>query len=264
MPTVTDTEVRYEVDGAVACVTIDRPERRNAMSFRVMQGLLDAMTRARDDESVRVVVLTGAGDRAFCAGADLGGIAENTGPAGVHDARGMLADLFRAMYGLGKPTIAKVRGYALAGGFGLASACDIVVAADDAVFGTPEIDVGLWPYMITVPLLRSLPPKRVLELMMTGRRVGAAEAERIGFVSRVVPAAELDAAVDELASALASKSPLIMRWGRDSFYRALEETDSDRALAYLQAMLTVTTNTEDAAEGVAAFAEKRAPQWRGR
>ncbi|MDQ1467045.1 MAG: hypothetical protein QOH10_1460, partial [Actinomycetota bacterium] len=149
-------------------------------------------------------------------------------------------------------------------GFGLACACDLIVAADDAVFGTPEIDVGLWPYMITVPLLRSLPPKRVLELMMTGRRVSAVEAERLGFVSRVVPAAELDAAVDELTTTLAAKSPLIMRWGRDSFYRVLEQPDSDNALAYLQTMLSITSHTEDAAEGVTAFAQKRRPEWKGR
>ena len=264
MRTVSEPEVRYEVGGAVARVTIDRPERRNAMSFGVMRGLLDSMRQAREDDAVRVVVLTGAGDRAFCAGADLGGIAENAGAAAVHDARGLLADLFRAMYGLGKPTIARVRGYALAGGFGLACACDLIVAADDAVFGTPEIDVGLWPYMITVPLLRSLPPKRVLELMMTGRRVDAAEAERLGFVSRVVPVDELDAAVDELAATLAAKSPLIMRWGRDSFYRVLEQPDSDAALAYLQTMLSITSHTEDAAVGVAAFAQKRTPEWKGR
>ena len=135
----------------------------------------------------------------------------------AHDGRGMLADLFRDMWDLGKPTIARVRGYALAGGFGLALACDFVVASDDARFGTPEVNVGLWPYMITVPLLRSMPPKRVLELMMTGRRVDAAEAERIGFVTQVVPVDELDGAVDELAATLASKSPLILRWaGRAS------------------------------------------------
>ena len=149
---------------------------------------------------MRVVVLTGAGDKAFCAGADLSGIAENAGAAAAHDGRGLLADLFRDMWSLGKPIVARVRGYALAGGFGLACACDLVVAADDAVFGTPEINVGLWPYMITVPLLRSMPPKTVLELMMTGRRVSADEGARIGFVHRVVPVAELDATVDALAA----------------------------------------------------------------
>lgn len=256
-------QVRYEVDGSVGRVTIDRPERRNAMSFQVMEELGQALSAARSDDAVRVVVLTGAGESAFCAGADLGGIGEQAGAAGVHEARGRVAGLFRQLWGLGKPTIARVRGWCLAGGFGLALACDFVVAADDAVFGTPEIDVGLWPYQISVPLLRSMPPKRALELMLTGRRVGAAEAERIGFVNRVVPPAELDAAVDELAATLASKSPLIVRWGRDSFYRVLDMA-GEEALDYLHAMLTVTTATEDAAEGLAAFAEKRKPEWKGR
>jgi enoyl-CoA hydratase/carnithine racemase len=257
------SDVRYEVVGSVARVTIDRPERRNAMSFGVMAGLRESLAAAKADDAVRVLVLTGAGEKAFCAGADLGsgGIAD--GASAAHEGRGVLAEVFRDMWALGKPTIARVRGYALAGGFGLALACDFVVAADDAQFGTPEVNVGLWPYMITVPLVRSMPPKRVLELMMTGRRVDAAEAERIGFVTRVVPVVELDAAVDDLAATLASKSPLILRWGRESFYRTLD-MDPDDALAYLQAMLTITSASEDTAEGVAAFAEKRAAEWKGR
>src|SRR3954468_1995201 len=157
-----DSEVLYAVDGAVATATINRPDRRNSMSYGVMQGLRDAAAAARADDAVRVLVITGAGDRAFCAGADLTGIAENAGAAAAHDGRGLLADLFRELWALGKPTVARVRGYALAGGFGLALACDFVVAADDAQFGTPEVNVGLWPYMITVPLLRSMPPKKVL------------------------------------------------------------------------------------------------------
>jgi enoyl-CoA hydratase/carnithine racemase len=256
-------QVLYDSEAGVARVTINRPERRNAMSYGVMQGLRDAFARARADDLVRVVVLTGGGDKAFCAGADLGGggIADNA--ASAHDGRGLLADLFRDMWHLGKPVVARVRGYALAGGFGLACACDLIVASDDSVFGTPEINVGLWPYMITVSLLRSMPPKTALDLMMTGRRVSAEEGLRIGFVQRVVPVEQLDETVDALAADLASKSPIVMRWGRDSFYRALE-MDADSALSYLQGMLTVTSQTEDAAEGVAAFAEKRAPQWKGR
>jgi len=256
-------EVLLGVGNGVARITINRPERRNAMSYGVMAGLREAMAAARADENVRVIVLTGAGDRAFCAGADLGGIAENEGAANAHEGRGLLADLFRDMWSLGKPIVARVQGYALAGGFGLACACDVVVAADDAVFGTPEINVGLWPYMITVPLLRSMAPKTALDLMMTGRRVDAHEGQRLGFVQRVVPVAALDETVDALAAELAAKSPLILKWGRDSFYRVLE-MDADQALAYLQGMLTVTTLTEDSAEGVAAFAEKRAPEWKGR
>lgn len=260
-------EVLYEVNAGIARVTINRPERRNAMSFEVMQGLRTSVARARADEDVRVVVLTGAGDKAFCAGADLGGAKSGGGGiassgADAHEGRGLLADLFRDFWSLGKPVIARVRGYALAGGFGLACACDMIIASDDSQFGTPEINIGLWPYMITVPLLRSMPPKTALDLMMTGRRVSAEEGQRIGFVQRVVPVAELDATVDAVATELASKSPIIMKWGRESFYRVLE-LDADAALSYLQGMLTITSQTEDAAEGVAAFAEKRAPVWKG-
>jgi enoyl-CoA hydratase/carnithine racemase len=154
-----------------------------------------------------------------------------------------------------------VRGYALAGGFGLALACDFVVAADDATFGTPEIDVGLWAHMITVPLTRSMPPKKALELMLTGRRVDAAEADRIGFVTRVVPVAELDAAVDELAATLVAKPPAVVKLGRDAFYAVWDLAAAD-ALRLLHPMLSVTAATDDAAEGIAAFTEKRPPRWR--
>lgn len=256
-------QVRYQVNGPVGRVTIDRPERRNAMSFQVMRELAEAFAAAKADDAVRVVVLTGAGDQAFCAGADLSGIGSQVGPAEMHQARGQVANLFRALWGLGKPTIARVHGYCLAGGFGLALACDFVIATEDSTFGTPEIDIGLWPYMISVPLMRSMPPKVALELMLTGRRVKADEAQRIGFVNRVVPADGLDAAVEDLAATVASKSPVIVRWGRDSFYRIMD-MGADEALDYLHAMLTVTTTTEDAAEGLAAFAEKRKPVWQGR
>ena len=174
-----------------------------------------------------------------------------------------MARLFEELWELGKPTIARVRGYALAGGFGLALACDLVVASDDAQFGTPEIDVGLWPYMITVPLCRSMPPKKALELMMTGRRVGAAEAEAIGFVTRVVPVEKLDQAVSELAASLAAKSPAVMRLGRDAFY-GVWDAGAAEALRYLHSQLTLTTLTDDTREGLTAFAEKRAPRWTGR
>ncbi len=253
----------YEVREHVAWVTINRPERRNAMSWDVITGLRKAAADAKEDDNVRVVVLTGAGDQAFCAGADLTGMRGDAGFVETHDARGELARLFMDFWSLGKPTIARVRGFALAGGFGLALSCDFVVAADDAQFGTPEINVGLWPYMITVPLVRSMPPKKVLELMLTGRRVNAAEADRIGFVNQVVPVDELDAATETLASQLASKSPAIVKLGRDSFYNVWDLAAGD-ALNHLHNMLTLNTMTEDAAEGIAAFVEKRDPQWKGK
>src|SRR5690349_8962137 len=188
-------EVIYATADGVARITINRPERRNAMSWGVISGIRDAVAEAKDDADVRVIVLTGAGDKAFCAGADLTGMRADSSYLEVHDGRGQLAKLFNDFWALGKPTIARVRGFALAGGFGLALSCDLVVAADDAQFGTPEINVGLWPYMITVPLTRSMPPKIALELMMTGRRVAAEEARAIGFVNRVVAVDELDGAV---------------------------------------------------------------------
>lgn len=258
-----DDELLYDVADGVATLTINRPERRNALSWAVIEGLRARVAQARTDPDVRVLVLTGAGDRAFCAGADLTGMRADAGYADVHEARGELARLFDDLWSLGKPTIARVRGYCLAGGFGLALSCDLVVASDDATFGTPEIDVGLWPYMITVPLCRSMAPKRALELMMTGRRIDAAEADRLGILSRLVPVGALDAAVDELATTLAGKSPAVMRLGRDSFYAVWDQSATD-ALRLLHPLLTVTTELEDAAEGIAAFVEKRPPVWRGR
>jgi len=213
------------------------------------------------------VVLAGAGDEAFCAGADLGKMTgadePDSGMLAVHEERGVLAEVFDALWRLGKPTVARVQGFALAGGFGLALACDLVVASERAKFGAPEIDVGLWPYMITVPLVRSMPPKQALELMLTGRRVDAAEGQRLGFVTRVVPADELDAAVSDLARTLAAKSPAAMKLGRDAFY-AVWDMAAPQALAHLHAMLSLTAQTEDAAEGIAAFLEKRPPRWQGR
>jgi enoyl-CoA hydratase/carnithine racemase len=253
----------YEVAEGVARVTINRPERRNALSWALVTELRRAFATAKADPEVRVCVLTGAGDKAFCAGADLSEMAAGASFLDLHDARGELAGLLRDLYELGKPTIARVRGYALAGGFGLALTCDLVVAADDAVFGVPEVDVGLWPHLVTVPLIRSMPPKVALELMMTGRRVDAAEATRIGFVTRVVPVADLDDAVGELAGTLAAKSPAALRLGRDAFY-AVWDQDVATSLRLLHPLLTLTATTEDAAEGIAAFEQRRPPVWRGR
>ena len=257
-------EVLYVVADGVARVTINRPERRNAMSWGVIRGLRAAVARARADDAVRVVVLGGSGDSAFCSGADLGGMAgDEVGFLDTHQARGELAGLFHGLWALGKPTVARVQGWAMAGGFGLALACDLVVASDRARFGAPEINVGLWPYMITVPLMRSMPPKQALELMLTGRVVEAGEAERLGFVTRVVAHEELDDAVDALAATLASKSPAVMKLGRDAFYAVWDMPAGD-ALVHLHALLTLTAQTEDAAEGIAAFMEKRPPRWTGR
>ena len=254
--------VRYETAGDRATITIDEPERRNPLSTATMAELLERTRAAQADPAVKVIVYTGAGERAFSAGGDLSSGFVND-PLGLHRDRGVLADLFRAMWRGGKPTVARVNGHALAGGFGLAVACDITVCVDEAKLGTPEIDVGLWPMMITVPLLRAMPAKAVLELMMTGRIISPDEALRLGAISRVVTRADLDSAVDEIVTSLAAKSPAVMMLGRDAFDTVLG-LDTDTALEHLQAGLTAVALTEDSREGVAAFIEKRAPRWTGR
>ncbi|MFQ5968459.1 MAG: enoyl-CoA hydratase/isomerase family protein [Acidimicrobiia bacterium] len=253
--------VRYEVDPPRATITIDDPERRNPLSTDAIAEVLEMVKEAEADDEVRVIVITGAGDRAFSAGADLrSGFVDQ--PEALHQARRVLADLFRTLR-RGKPTVARVNGHALAGGFGLAAACDVVVATEEARFGTPEIDVGLWPMMITAVLQRVMPHKTLLELMMTGRLVSADEAQRLGVVSRVVPGSELDAAVDEVVAGLAAKSPVILAKGRQSFYE-VEDLDLDTALDILHERLTEVAQTEDAREGVQAFLDKRPPEWKGR
>lgn len=254
-------EVLYETDSQVGRITINRPERRNALSWDVVKGLRAAVAEAKQSDDVRVVVLTGAGDKAFCAGADLQTMG-GEGVLGLHADRGELAGLFEDLWALGKPTIARVRGFALAGGFALALACDLVVAAEDAVFGAPEIDVGLWPFMATVPFVRSMPPKVALELMLTGRRVSADEGIRIGFVNRMVGVQELDSAVAELTATLAAKPPRAMQLGRDSFYATFDQSATE-ALAALHPLLSLVASGDEATEGMAAFAEKRPPKWPG-
>ncbi len=254
--------LRYEVEGTRATLTIDDPERRNPMSLETMKALATSVNTAAADAAVRVIVITGAGEKAFSAGGDLSGGFVNA-PLQDHDARGVLADLFRALRRCGKPVIARVNGHALAGGFGLAAACDIVIAVDHATFGTPEIQVGLWPMMISTVLQRLVPRRVALDLMLTGRRITAEEALRLGVVSQVVAAAQLDDAVDETVARLVEVSPAVLAMGKDAFY-AVEDMPLDAALDYLQTGLTAVSMTEDAVEGVAAFLDKRRPEWRGR
>ena len=255
--------VLYSAAGPVAHVAINRPDKRNALNVTVMSELREAMGLARGDDAVRVVVLTGAGEKAFSAGGDLGGFTPTQSKVEQHLLRGTLADLFEDMTRLGKPVIARVNGHALAGGFGLMCACDLIVAADTAELGMPEIGIGLWPFIISAVVSRRLPRGKALELMMTGERISAAEAERLGIVNSVVPASDLDKAVDELASKLASKSPVIMRLGKDSFYGS-QDMGFREALDYLHGMLGIALETEDTIEGVTAFLQKREPQWKGR
>ncbi len=256
------TLLRYETQGPRAILTIDDPERRNPMSLETIAELLDGIERAAADDDVRVVVITGAGDKAFSAGGDLSGRFVDA-PLADHGDRGKLAELFRLLRRCGKPVIARVNGHAIAGGFGLAAACDIVIAVNTATFGTPELQIGLWPMMISAVLQRLIPQRVALDLMLTGRRISAEEALQLGVVSRVVSLDELDAAVDETVDRLLAVSPAALALGKHAFY-AVEDMPLDAALDHLHTGLSAVAMTDDAAEGVAAFVEKRDPEFRRR
>lgn len=243
----------------VATVTLNRPEKRNPIGPVTCGELVHALARLKANREVRVIVLTGAGT-VFSAGGDLAAMkqppAEGVPPAS-------LVELFGAMHALGKPTIAMVGGPALAGGLGLMVACDLAIAADSAEFGTTEISVGLWPMMITAELTRNIGRKRTLDLMLTGRKVGAAEALEIGLVNKIVPPAELAATTMKLAGELAERSPAAISLGLQAFYRS-QDMEYEPQLRYLQAELGRVLALEDAAEGIAAFLGKRKPVWKGR
>jgi enoyl-CoA hydratase/carnithine racemase len=251
--------------GPVRWLVLDRPGRRNALSLRLLLELQAALAKAEADGAVRTICLSGAGDQAFCAGADLAAAVGDPGegPLAAHDGRRAYAALLAALPRLGKPVVACVNGAALAGGLGLVCACDLAVAADDARFGTPEIEVGLFPYMALAPLARVVGRRAALELALTGRRIDAQEALRIGIVNRVVARAALSAAAQELCEELAAKSPAVLRLGKRAFY-ATEDLPYEAQLEALAAQLSVNAAADDAREGVAAFLEKRAPRFTGR
>lgn len=256
--------VLVEVPGHVATVTLNRPEQRNALSSAMLHDLRRALEWCRDAPEVRVVVLTGAGDRAFCAGADLASFKAEVAELDRHQERRQIVELFLLLEDLGKPIVGRINGHALAGGFGLACACDLLLAVEAAAFATPEINVGVWPAVIQAVLARNLPRKVLLEMMLLGERWTAAQLKQFGVVNRVVGSlAELDALTEEIAGSLARKSPLVLKLGRDSFYRQ-QDMEFRAALEYLRSQLTLVSLSEDAREGVTAFFEKREPEFKGR
>lgn len=256
-------QLLYDVSDGVATVTLDRPEARNALSGQMLGELVDAMRTARDDDSVKAVVLTGAGDKVFCAGADLGGFAADAPLVDKHFSSDLFLEFFRLMPRLGKPSLCAANGHVLAGGMGLALSCDLVIATEGATFGTPEINVGAFPYMIMAIIYRNVPRKKVNEMMLLGERLTAEEAVIYGLANKVVPAAEFDEVVADWAARLASKSPVLMRLGHDAMYRQ-QDMAVDDALEFLRSQLSLTFTTEDIQEGVKAFFEKRDPEWKGR
>ncbi len=259
-----DSEVLFELKDRVATITINRPQARNALNRNVLEGLNQLLDRAAADSQVGAVVLTGAGGKAFCAGADLGGtFSGQQSFLDLHEARGDIARLMIKMNRCKKPILAAVEGYCLAGGLGLCLSCDLVIATDDSQFGLPEIKRGLWPFMVTAVLVRNVGRKKALELCMTGKRVFAKEAERIGLINETVPKAEYRKRVGEAAAELASFSPAVMGLGKDAFYR-MGDMGFEASLEYLKSQLTLNTQCEDMMEGIAAFFEKREPRWKGK
>lgn len=257
--------VRVETDPrGVRTLTIDREARRNALGRATLDELEAAIDGAAGDGEVRVLILRGAGTRAFSAGADL---EELLAHETIDDRRRHfdgVARVILAMHRAPQPVIARVQGFALAGGCGVAVAADFTIASDDAVFGLPEIGIGLLPMVVSAPILRATGSRKVvLDLVLTGRRVEANEARELGLVTRVVPVDRLDAEVEELATQLATLSPAALRLGKEAIY-TMSEMEYGAALRYLREMIVVTAMTEDAQEGIQAFFAKRKPVWTGR
>jgi enoyl-CoA hydratase/carnithine racemase len=256
--------LRYEVADAVATIALDEPDTRNALSEAMLDELLAAFTHAREDDGVRCVVLASTHETVFSSGADLTGFgAVDVALVTRHAANDRLPRLFALIAELGKPVICAANGHVLAGALGLALACDLVLASERATFGTPEINVGLFPFMVSALLRRNVARKACSELLLLGERIDAHEARRIGIVNRVVAPGELDAAVADWATRLASRSPLVVRLGKDALRRT-EDLGLDDALELLRAQLTIALSSDDAREGVAAFFERREPRWSGR
>jgi enoyl-CoA hydratase len=250
-------------DNGVATITLNDPDRRNALSAEMLEALRSAFERARDEPPVRCVVLASSHEKTFSSGANLGGFAEEQSLVEKHFGSELFVGLFKLIGELGKPTLCATRGHTLAGALGIALACDLIVASEGASFGTPEINVGTFPFMIMALIYRNVPRKKANELLLLGERWSAQEALQAGIVNRVVPEADFETVVAEWAGKLAGKSPVIMRLGKEAMRRQLD-MPLDDALDYLRAQLTLALSTEDIVEGVSAFFEKREPQWKGR
>lgn len=254
-----DTPLLYSVEDHIATFTINREPRRNSLNHEAIRLFLKHLDEAEKDNEVYAICITGAGDKAFCTGAELGSAMTGDG----QDAFADYAGLLKKMAGYSKPVVGRIRGYCLAGGMGLMLGCDLVIASDDARFGTPEVNVGLFPMMIGALIFRNVRKKKAMEMVLLGERMDAKSALEMGLINRVVPTASLDNEVNSVLRSLTEKSPIGMRIGKEAFY-AMADMPLEEALDYLSGKLMEVAGTEDAKEGITAFIEKRKPNFTGK
>jgi enoyl-CoA hydratase/carnithine racemase len=256
---MSEEHLLYRVEEKVAYFTINREKQRNAISADVVSLFFKYLDEAEKDPDVSVILITGAGDKAFCSGADL-----SSAPGGENqDGFGFYANLLKRIAGYPKPVVAKVNGYCLAGGMGFMLACDIVIASENAKFGTPEVNVGLWPMMIGAVIFRNAMRKKAMEMVLLGDRLDAKQAVEMGLITRAVPQEKLDEEVDKILQNLSGKSPIGMKIGKEAFY-AMADMPFEEALDYLSGKIAEVAATEDAREGITAFIEKRKPLFKGK
>lgn len=256
-----DLDVDVRGDGLVVTATIDRADRRNALNEAVMDGLI-AVAEAADDSDARVLVIRAAGGDVFSAGGDftempIGGTAQE-----YRESFSRLSQVMLALQESSVLTVAAVEGDCLAGGLGLAAACEFIVASETAVFATPEVDVGLFPIQAMVPIMRTVPEKRGLKLLFTGERVSAEEAHDLGLVTAVHPNVDFDAELDAFVDRLAASSPVMLAMGKEAYYEQ-RDRDFESALAYAKEMISLMAMSEDTEEGIEAFMMDRDPEWKG-
>lgn len=260
-----ENHILVDIQDHVATITLNRPNKHNALTGEMMEDFVSILNELNDQANVHVILLTGSGEKSFCSGADLGGMSENNEQhiLTYKEHVSKYKNCLLAIHQLKKPIIAAVNGYALAGGLGLATVCDITFASESATFGAPEINVGLWGMMISAPLIKTIGSKKTYELFYTGKKVNALQAKEMGLVNEVYPDSQLMEEITEFARQLAKRNPTALTLGREAM-QMIQGMDYEKSLNYLRDQVVILGETEDSKEGMNAFLEKREPIWNGR